>query len=104
MFATYEGRCEQHRRKAWQNKSHRNRVLDPAKWQRVAAAHLAREPACRACRSAYRVQVDHITELADGGAMYDEENLQTLCETHHIQKSREERKLRRLRRQLAEED
>ena len=36
--------------------------------------------------------------------MYDEENLQTLCETHHIQKSREERKLRRLRRQLAEED
>lgn len=103
MFATYEGRCEQHRRKAWQNKSARNRMLDPAKWQRVAAAYLSREPACVACGSTYRVQVDHITELADGGEMYDEENLQTLCETCHIQKSRQERKLRRLRKQMADE-
>ena len=33
------------------------------------------------------IEVDHILPLEDGGAMYDEENLQPLCKPHHSRKT-----------------
>lgn len=96
-LATYQGRCERHRRRAWANTSKRNQVLDPSTWQATARAHLTTEPTCRACGSDERLQVDHITELADGGEPYDESNLQTLCEDCHKSKTAIARDLRRAR-------
>ena len=32
-------------------------------------------------------EVDHVLPMADGGAMYDEANLQALCKSHHSQKT-----------------
>ena len=32
-------------------------------------------------------EVDHILPIEDGGAMYDEENLQPLCKPHHSRKT-----------------
>lgn len=30
-------------------------------------------------------------EVTEGGALFDEDNLQTLCKTHHAEKSRREK-------------
>ena len=38
------------------------------------------------------MEVDHRIALEDGGAVYDESNLQTLCFDCHFEKSQEERK------------
>lgn len=68
-------------------------------WQRIRLAHLKREPLCRPCLAAGRVNggapslplhVDHIVPLADGGTNL-QENLQTLCHEHHNQKTAAER-------------
>ena len=32
-------------------------------------------------------EVDHILPIEDGGAMYDEANLQALCKPHHSRKT-----------------
>lgn len=94
-FAVSQGRCEKHQRKAWANTSARNRVLEPSQWARVAREHRTIEPACRGCGTSERLQVDHITEIADGGAPYDHSNLQTLCEDCHKEKTAAARALRK---------
>ena len=94
---TNTGRCEQHRRKAWANTSKRNQVIDKGRWAKVRAAHLRNEPGCRVCGSTLDIEVDHIVEVADGGALYDDENCQTLCEVHHQAKSAAQRAARAAR-------
>ena len=42
---------------------------------------------CRSCGRPGRLEVDHITPMARGGAPLDENNLQTLCRSCHIAKS-----------------
>lgn len=42
------------------------------------------------CGRAGRLEVDHIRPLAQGGAEYDLGNLQTLCRSCHIEKTRAE--------------
>lgn len=64
-------------------------------WKRVRADHLRREPLCRKCRELCRavpgIDVDHIIPIAlRPDLRLDDENLQTLCETHHSQKTRQE--------------
>lgn len=46
---------------------------------------------CRKCGKAGRLECDHIRPIAQGGAVYDMENLQTLCRGCHIEKTRNER-------------
>lgn len=62
-----------------------------ARWRRLRDAHLAREPLCRMCRRVDRVSaavlVDHITPIADGGAVLDDANLQSLCRRCHDDKT-----------------
>jgi 5-methylcytosine-specific restriction endonuclease McrA len=45
-------------------------------------------------RNESRMFVDHIVERKDGGADYDLRNLQTLCGSHHTEKTLEERRKR----------
>lgn len=42
------------------------------------------------------LEVDHIQEIKDGGDMWDENNLQTLCHKCHSKKTTNSRRLRRL--------
>lgn len=46
---------------------------------------------CRKCGAAARLEVDHIVPLHRGGDEWDSANLQALCRTCHIYKSRLER-------------
>ena len=45
---------------------------------------------CRSCGRAGRLECDHVTPLQMGGDPYDPSNLQTLCRTCHIAKTRRE--------------
>lgn len=91
-------RCEDHRRRAWENTSRRNQLIDKGRWARTARAHLRREPGCRVCGSTLDVQVDHVLEISDSGALYDDENCQTLCPVHHEAKTAAQRAARVARR------
>ena len=46
---------------------------------------------CVRCGMAARLECDHVRPLHKGGDEWDESNLQTLCRTCHIRKSRIER-------------
>lgn len=82
-LATRRGRCDEHQRKAWENTSKRNQLIDKGRWLVVQADHLRIEPTCRFCGADHDLTVDHIWEIADGGALYDHDNLQTLCAPCH---------------------
>lgn len=70
-------------------------MIDKALWQRVATKHLRNEPQCRNCGRTTHLTVDHVQEVADDGALYDESNLQTLCVICHDLKSQIAKQLRR---------
>ena len=55
----------------------RRRVLDAAGWR------------CATC-GRYANQVDHAVPLHKGGEPFDEKNLQILCRSHHVEKTRRE--------------
>ncbi|HSX11537.1 MAG TPA: HNH endonuclease signature motif containing protein [Chlamydiales bacterium] len=50
-------------------------------------SHRAAEPLCRKCKERGVITagtlVDHIVAIRDGGAEWDEDNLQTLCDRCH---------------------
>jgi 5-methylcytosine-specific restriction protein A len=64
-------------------------------WQRVRAERLRVEPSCRPCRAEGKTtpasEVDHIVSIADGGALLDINNTQSLCHDHHADKSAADR-------------
>ena len=61
-------------------------------WRKVRLVVLDRDAwTCTACGKAGRLEVDHRVPLEDGGALYDLDNLQTLCRGCHFDKSRGER-------------
>ena len=55
------------------------------KWRRIRAQYLKSHPDCVVCGEPAE-EVDHIVSLADGGT-HKWENLQSLCKTHHSQKT-----------------
>ena len=61
---------------------------DQAPWVSLRTRVLLRYPSCQwpGC-SAPSTEVDHITEVADGGAFLDEGNVQALCHEHHERKT-----------------
>jgi 5-methylcytosine-specific restriction enzyme A len=69
-----------------------------AEWKEARNAAFKRDkytcviPGCG--RNESRMFVDHIVERKDGGADYDLRNLQTLCGSHHTEKTLEERRKR----------
>lgn len=63
-----------------------------SQWKETAAAVRKRDGyKCVRCGEAQgRLYVDHIVERKDGGADYDHGNLETLCASHHTQKTHAE--------------
>lgn len=65
-----------------------------ARWERLRRMHLAGEPLCRMCLAQGRVTpavlVDHIVPVRDGGAVLDDDNLQSLCRVCHDAKTAED--------------
>ena len=60
-------------------------------WRRLRLAVFERDGwRCRKCGLARRLECDHVKPLRQGGAMWDMENLQTLCVNCHKEKSRRE--------------
>lgn len=70
-----------------------------ARWKRLRAWFLRRHPLCEMCLKDGRVTpskvVDHIQEIADGGARYDTDNLQALCIACHNSKTAAEKQKRK---------
>jgi 5-methylcytosine-specific restriction endonuclease McrA len=84
---TTTGRCPEHQRKPWANPSANTRTLTGAQRRTIKDQQLRREPRCRACHATTELEADHIIELADGGAIFDPANLQTLCHDCHAIKT-----------------
>jgi 5-methylcytosine-specific restriction endonuclease McrA len=89
---TTTGRCEKHARKPWANPSANTRTLTGRQRSTIRHKQLRREPQCRVCGTTKNLEADHIIPIADGGAWYAEENLQTLCDVHHAAKTAQERR------------
>ena len=49
---------------------------------------------CVSCGKAGRLECDHIREITKAKDWFDSDNLQSLCRSCHIAKSRKERKMR----------
>ena len=68
------------------------------RWRRFRAWYLSAFPLCALCakegRSKVATILDHITELTDGGAELDVDNVQGLCAACHNRKTAEMRKNR----------
>ena len=65
--------------------------VDKRRWRAVRKQVLDRDRwRCRACGRAGRLEVDHIQPVQAGGLLYDLKNLQTLCRSCHIGKTRRE--------------
>lgn len=74
-----------------------NKIYGNTTWRRLRRIKLSRDPLCVQCLAIGRVvsagEVDHIKsvkEYPELRLVYD--NLQSLCETHHSQKTRAENK------------
>jgi len=69
-----------------------------ARWQRLRNRHLCKEPLCVECLKFDVTEaaetVDHIIEVKDGGDFWDENNLQSLCFSHHRVKTAKEKRKR----------
>jgi 5-methylcytosine-specific restriction enzyme A len=61
------------------------------RWQRLRARRLKMQPLCAARSYHGRIvparEVDHIHPISKGGAVWEIDNLQSLCSTHHSLKS-----------------
>ena len=66
-------------------------VLDPKRWQQVRRKVFDRDGyRCVQCRHSGRLECDHIVPLDQGGELYDPVNLQSLCKSCHVRKTRTE--------------
>lgn len=61
-------------------------------WRNLRKYHIQQYPVCKWCKEEGKLTiekliVDHIIEINDGGDMLNQDNLQTLCLSHHNQKT-----------------
>lgn len=96
------GFCDKHRRETFKaqrqamsiDKAEHDRFYHRAAWKKVRALQLQLEPLCRQCRKEGRLVaatvVDHIIERSKGGADYDQNNTQSVCQSCHNAKTRRE--------------
>ena len=68
------------------------------RWKRIRKVVLDAEPLCTHCKKLgiFRPAkiVDHIKEVVDGGDLFDIDNLEGLCFSHHNTKTAREKKAR----------
>lgn len=68
---------------------HHDKIKNDSRWKAARLACLQRDDhACVVCGDQYRLEVNHIQRLADGGDPFDLDNLETLCQPHHEQVER----------------
>lgn len=91
-FAEKRGYCSSHWRKR-NRETHRTRgarVRKGGTWKSVRLNVLRRDGyICQSCGK-FGDEVDHIVAMEDGGEEFDPENLQTLCDVCHGQKTNSE--------------
>ena len=62
-----------------------------SRWRNLRAYYIKRNPICVMCKANDKINtaylVDHIKEVADGGGMWDYNNLQSLCDPCHRSKT-----------------
>lgn len=86
---TTNGRCAKHRR--WTQREYDRSRPSAAKrgydyeWQMFEADYLDRHRVCESIHgcTARASHAHHVQKLSEGGAKYDEANLQALCDSHH---------------------
>lgn len=61
-----------------------------SRWRKLRAQVLAAEPLCRVCGIAPSAEADHITPVAQGGALLDRANVQGICVPCHKRKTQRE--------------
>jgi|TARA_R110000764_G_scaffold211893_1_gene298087 5-methylcytosine-specific restriction protein A len=73
-------------------------IYKTAMWKRYRKAKLMLNPLCEHCEeygdATIATVVDHVVEILDGGAVYDINNLQSLCHPHHNTKTGKHKKFR----------
>jgi len=78
-------------RKPFEREQSNYRFYNSARWRKVAKIHKELNPICVMCESQGVVSpaqfTDHIVRIKDGGDPFNFENLQSLCQFHHNQKS-----------------
>lgn len=57
------------------------------RWKELAALIIKRDGVCSVCGTDQDLSVDHIVPISMNGAVWDEENLVTMCMKHNRQKS-----------------
>lgn len=81
-------------RKAHANRRNDNSFYQLSAWRKASHAYRKAYPLCAECERQGRTtpaqMVDHIKPLADGGAAFDWNNLQALCNQCHAIKSGKE--------------
>lgn len=78
-------------RKPHERRTTPNRELyNGQRWRKLAKQHKMANPWCVACEKAPAEVTDHIRPVNQGGAMYDWDNLQSLCNRCHNIKSGKE--------------
>jgi len=100
-LATNQGRCDQHQVKPWERKSQHTQQVSRHQQRKARARLLATDPSCAVCghNDPADLELDHITEVADGGDPYDPDNQTLLCKPCHRAKTGLARKIRRYRKQ-----
>lgn len=66
-----------------------------SRWKKIRLAQLRRYPICTHCRmlgvAEAATEVDHVTPINQGGSAWSPANHQSLCRSHHSQKTNDER-------------
>ncbi|MGW1998487.1 HNH endonuclease [Embleya sp. NPDC001921] len=88
-MATTRGRCTDHQRPPWQQRSKAWGKGSTSKWRTARTQQLRREWLCRHCGTK-AVEVDHIVPLSQGGSKWDPDNMQSLCGPCHGSKTQED--------------
>lgn len=90
----YRGRCATHARSR-ERETHRNKgIYNSRRWKFARRAQLAQNPLCAGC-GRIASDVDHVTPIEHGGAVWDPLNYQSLCQACHSVKTRREQEATR---------
>jgi len=81
-------------RKAFGRRKDNSKFYNSWTWRKVSKAFKLENPFCVKCEEEGKVVAakftDHIERIEDGGAKFDKDNLQALCQHHHDSKSGKE--------------
>lgn len=89
-----KSRCPDHRKqkthddwKRWSADSPSEPFYGKQAWRKASESYRAKHPLCQRCKAQGRTReaelVHHIEPIQDGGAKYDESNLEALCSSCH---------------------